>query len=446
MSPWPARHGSSFLKLAPLLALYVAAALALAHGQGLVADEGSLLAFAQALLHGHYATVGSLNSVGYLWHGPALPLLLAPLLKIGVPLWGMRLITGPLLLFVAVVLFERLLRIRLAPREALAGAYALGLFLPFGYLLRSIAKEELALVLVIAGMHGITRAVNGGSRRYTLLGGLALGALMYDRVEYGWVAIAMLIATGAWSLTGRRGPAARRLVGVCAVAVAGCIPWLIYTYSVTGRLLYWGNSGGLSLYWMSTSGPDQMGAWHSVHTVFRDAYLAPFRPFFSRIDRLQPLARDLALQRAALRNIGLHPLNYVANLFANITRMLFASLLGVNLPVPLVAGCGLSTTAVLAFAGSGAARLRRLGRSVPQEAAPFALFLVLGFGIHVFPTGDPRMVMPLIPFLIWAGAHGWQHRPGAPVRRMSTVATEPDVPILRIAGRDFSLDPSAPHA
>jgi hypothetical protein len=188
---------------APLLALYVTATLTLAHGQRLVADEGSLLAFAHALLHGHYATVGSLNSAGYLWHGPALPLLLAPLVKIGVPLWGMRLLTGPLLLFVAVVLFERVLRLRLGPREALAGAYAMGLFLPFGYLLRSIAKEELALVLVIAGMYGITRTVNGGGRRCMLLGGLAFGALVYDRAEYGWVAIAMLVvAAGAWSLTG----------------------------------------------------------------------------------------------------------------------------------------------------------------------------------------------------------------------------------------------------
>jgi ABC-2 type transport system ATP-binding protein len=263
-----------------------------------------------------------------------------------------------------------------------------------------------------------------------LLGGLALGALVYDRVEYGWVAIAMLVAAGGWSLTGRRRPAARRFVGVCAIAVASCIPWLIYTYSITGRLLYWGNSGGLSLYWMSTAGPDQMGAWHAVHTVFRDAYLAPFRPFFSRIDRLHPLARDLALQRAALRNIGRHPLNYVGNLLANISRMLFAAPLGVGLPAPLVAGCGVLTIAVLSFAGTGAARLRRLGGPLPREAAPFALFLVLGFGIHVFPTADPRMLMPLIPLLVWAGAQGWGHRRGALLRTASTVPAEPDLPTL----------------
>jgi hypothetical protein len=401
--------GVAAWRLAPLLPLYVGAALLIQHGAGPADDEASLLGFAHALLQGRYATIGTSSPVAYLWHGPALPLMLAPMVWIGLPLWAMRLLTGPLLLFVAIVLFERVLALRLDRRRALAGAYGLGLFVPFGYLLRSVAKEELALVLVVTAMYGITRALEHGRRRHVLLAGLALAGLVYDRVEYGWVAIAMLLVALAWTLRRRGRATPRRFLAVCSIAVAGCVPWLLYTYSITGRILYWGNSGGLSLYWTSVGRPDQNGAWHAVHTVFRDAYLAPFRPFFRRIDRLPPLQRDLALQSAALHNAFAHPARTAVNVAANATRMLFADPLGVRLSPLLILGYSVCMVALLAVAAQGAKRLRLNRRALPRryELVPFTLLLGLGFAIHLLPTADPRMLMPLIPILVWVAAHGW---------------------------------------
>jgi hypothetical protein len=400
--------GAAAWRLAPLLPVYVGAALLIQHGAGPADDEASLLGFAHALLQGRYATLGTSSPVAYLWHGPALPLMLAPMVWIGLPLWAMRLLTGPLLLFVAVVLFERVLALRLNRRRALVGAYGLGLFVPFGYLLRSVAKEELALVLVVAAMYAITRALADGRRRHVLLAGLALAALVYDRVEYGWVAIAMLLVALAWTLHRRERATPRRFLAVCAIAVAGCIPWLVYTYSITGRILYWGNSGGLSLYWTSVGRPDQNGAWHAVHTVFRKAYLAPFRPFFRRIDRLPPLRRDLAFQSAAVHNALAHPARYAVNVAANAARMLFAAPLGVRLSPLLIAGYSICMVALLAMAARGAMRLRLGRHTLPcrYEMVPFTLLLGLGFAVHLLPTADPRMLMPVIPILVWMAAHG----------------------------------------
>jgi dolichyl-phosphate-mannose-protein mannosyltransferase len=400
--------GAAAWRLAPLLALYLAAALLIQHGARPADDEASLLGFAHALLHGHYASVGTSSPVAYLWHGPALPMVLAPMVWLGLPLWAMRLLSGPLLLFVAVVLFERVLALRLQRRRALIGAYGLGLFIPFGYLLRSVAKEELALVLVIAAMYGITRALDSGRRHHLLLAGLALAALVYDRVEYGWVAIAMLVVALAWTVRRRGSRAPRRFLTICAIAVAGCIPWLAYTYSITGRVLYWGNSGGLSLYWTSAGRPDQHGAWHAVHTVFRDSYLTPFRPFFERVDRLPPVQRDLALQSAAMHNALSHPARYVVNVAANASRMLFAAPLGVHLSPLLIIGYSVFMVALLALAVHGGLRLRLDRRAIPRrwEAMPFMLLLGLGFAIHLLPTSDPRMLMPVIPVLVWIAAQG----------------------------------------
>jgi hypothetical protein len=388
--------------------LYVGAALLIQHGSRPADDEASLLGFAHAVLHGHYAAAGTSSPVAYLWHGPALPMMLAPMVWLGLPLWAMRLLTGPLLLWLAVVLFERVLALRLDRRRALAGAYGLGLFVPFGYLLRSIAKEELALVLVVAAMYGITVALETGRRHQLVLAGLALAALVYDRVEYGWIAIAMLVVALAWTLHRRGHGAPRRFLAVCTIAVAGCIPWLVYTYSITRRILYWGNSGGLSLYWTSVGRPDQNGAWHAVHTVFRKDYLAPFRPFFRRVDHLPPLQRDLAFQSAAVHNALAHPARYAVNVVANASRMLFAAPLGVHLPAVLVVGYSACMVVLLGLAVRGAVGLRRSRHDVSHrwEVMPFALLLGLGFAVHLLPTADPRMLMPVIPVLVWIAAHG----------------------------------------
>ncbi len=393
--------------LAPLLPAYIVAWLALQLGPHAATDDGPLLGYAVSLLHGHYGSLSTLNPVAYLWHGPGLPLLLAPMVWLGLPVTGMRLLTGPLLLFVAVVLFERLLRLRLGRKASLAGAYALGLYMPFGYLLRSLAKEELALVLVVIAMYATTRVLRDGRRGHVLLGGLALGGLVYDRVEFGWVAIALLIVAGVSTLTRPRRSAPRRVLAICAVAVAMCVPWLAYTEHVTGQPLYWGNSGGLSLYWMSSPSSPGYGTWFSPRTVFSDPRLAAYRPFFRHVDRLPPLQANQTLQSAAEHNIEAHPARYLLNVAANGSRMLFSAPFGFKLSSALSISYSLFTVLLLGAIGFTLRRWRRARRVLRPEAIPFAVFLVLGFGIHLFPSADPRMLMPLIPLFVWFCAQGW---------------------------------------
>jgi hypothetical protein len=47
------------------------------------------------------------------------------------------------------------------------------------------------------------------------------------------------------------------------------------------------------------------------------------------------------------------------------------------------------------------------------ETIPFLLFGLLGFVLHLFPTSEPRMIVPIIPvaiWLIWNAPHRRAHR------------------------------------
>jgi hypothetical protein len=396
------RRLSAVVSLSPLLALWLGVGVWRGVSGPAVGDEPPFLRYAHNLLHGVYATPGSSDATQFLWHGPGLPVLLAPLIALDLPLAVLRL-TGPLLLFAAILLFHRLLRMSLPPRWALAGAWALGLYAPFGEVVGPLHKEPLALVLLIAALLGVVGYLRDGRRGQLALAGLGFAALAMTRLEYGWVLVALLLAAAIW-LAATRAVAARRALAICVLALAGCVPWLAYTHALTGRLLYWGNAGGLSLFWMAPH-PRQLGSWHAVHTVFRDPALLAYRPFFIHLDTLAPLARDLALQHAARVEIAAHPAAYVLNLGANSGRMLFAAPFSVGLAPQLVGGYALFTLLLLGALGWALVRAWPYRARMPRATWPFAAFALAGFLVHLAPSAEPRLVMPLVPILLWLVLH-----------------------------------------
>ncbi len=415
---------SPFVRLLPLLAVFLVVSL-LTDPSRPNGDEVPILAAAHRLLHGRYAVLGTMDSTKYLWHGPGLPALLAPLVALGVPLAELRL-TSPLLMFAAVLLFYRLLQLRLSRRGALIGAYALGLYAPGYYVLGTVAKEPLALLCAIAALDGTARYVARGQRRHAVVAGLSLGVLVMTRLEYGWVIGACLISGLTWwtvtrlRLGGAPGAttAARRWSAVCALGMLACLPWLIYTYEITHHLFYWGNSGGISLYWMSSPSASQLGEWHATHTVNTDPALAAYRPFFHYVSSLGPLHADLKLQHVALIQALGHPAKYLLNLSANVGRMFLGFPFSFKLSLALVVGLGIFNGALLAGLVGGVVSLRRSRRPLPPETMPFLLFLGLGLMVHLLPTAEPRMVVPLLPVPLWliglafyrrAPAHLWAH-------------------------------------
>jgi prepilin signal peptidase PulO-like enzyme (type II secretory pathway) len=97
--------------------------------------------------------------------------------------------------------------------------------------------------------------------------------------------------------------------------------------------------------------------------------------------------------------------------------MLFAAPLGVHLSPLLIIGYSICMVALLALAVRGGVRLRRGGLGRRREAMPFMLMLGLGFAIHLLPTSDPRMLMPVIPVLVWVAAQGRCEPPAGPAAR-----------------------------
>jgi 4-amino-4-deoxy-L-arabinose transferase-like glycosyltransferase len=392
------------LLLAPLLGLHLVVCALAQPGPDPVRDEPALLAAAARLLDGQLVPGGDvLDPRAYLWHGPGLVALLAPLVALDLPLPALRFIE-PVLLGCAALLFHRLLRVHLPPRPALLWTAAFALYVPFFSVLPQIHKEPLAILLVVAGMLALTRALAGGGWRWTVGAGLALGALVMVRLEYGWVALALLAAGLVVLATRRRNATGRRAVAVAAVAVVACVPWLAYTYHLTGQPLYWGTSSGLSLFWMSPTVPGETGQWHEPSEVPADPALAAYAPLFRRLETVDPVRSDRILRDRAFTNIRARPELYARNLVANVGRLVFSAPMRPSLGPLSIATYGLFNVALLAGAAWGAAVLWRRRRSVPPATVPVALFAGLAILVHLPPSASPRMLLPIVPALLWLTA------------------------------------------
>jgi 4-amino-4-deoxy-L-arabinose transferase-like glycosyltransferase len=388
--------------LLPLLAAYL---LAVAFFPAHPDDEASYVTLAERLTHGTYVTgdQGALldsNSMSPdLWFGPGLPAILAPLVAVDGPTWVLRL-TGPLVLFGAMLLLYVLARDRWGGRVALLSAYGVGLYLPFLTLLPNLHSEVPAIFFVSAAMLAISRHVNRGGRPSFAVAACALAALALTRVAYGWVLTAMLLALVAWWLVRRSSVAARTSL-IVAAAIVLCLPWLAYTHEKTGRLYVWGNSGALSLYWMTSPNAGDLGDWQKADEVFTNPALAPHRPFFESLRGLTLAEQNAKIEHRALRNIVHHPEKYAQNVAANVSRMFFnspysrtreqANDLFYGLPNALAVGAVVLCLVVLV------PRRRRL----PLETGPFVVLAGSAFGLHTLLSAYPRMLMPIVPVLGW---------------------------------------------
>ena len=114
-----------------------------------------------------------------------------------------------------------------------------------------------------------------------------------------------------------------------------CIPYLFYTYSITGKIFYWSDAGGSSLYSMSTPYEDEYGDWFPASESFfnspeslnirnQNSSIKNERiVFIKSLDSLNGIEKDERLKSKALNNITNNKIKYLKNIIYNFGGMAF---------------------------------------------------------------------------------------------------------------------------
>jgi 4-amino-4-deoxy-L-arabinose transferase-like glycosyltransferase len=297
------------LKLFPLFVLYFAVFFTLAKDSIDYGDEARYATYAENLTKGFYAP----SDTRALPNGPGYPLLLTPFAFFGIP-WYWAKMLNPVFMFLAVCFIYSAIRNYMPGKTALFFTYLFGLYPPFYAELWFLLTEPLALMLVSLFALLVIKWFDGGKLRHMLLAAVVCALIALTKVFFGYVASAALLlslALSKWSTT------SRKTVSIYAIALLLCVPYLAYTYSITGKFFCWANWGGYTLYWNYTPHPNEIGGWKSSEEVATLPELVHHRPFFEKLQELDCVQRDELMKKKAIENILNNPrkalLNYICN-------------------------------------------------------------------------------------------------------------------------------------
>jgi hypothetical protein len=363
-----------------------------------VGDEARYLMFADNLAHGFYSPVNNIN----LWNGPGYPFILTPFVLLKLPLLTVKLLNA-FLLFMAVLFFYKTLQLYIKNElHVVFISYLFGIYPPFFIYLHQILTETLSIFLICGLMFHTCKMFNDNrsSKKNFCIASLYLAYLALTKIFFGYVILAgtlLFLFLYFW----KKKEIFRKIFAVYLFALLLCSPYLFYTYLLTNRIFYWGDSGGLSLYWMSTPYDNEFGDWFDYQKVFEDPQLGKHHDFFDKIRTLPSVQRDDELKKQAIINIKDHPLKYLKNISANIGRMLFnypysfvpqkKRTFFYIIPNMFLAVC--STICVYPYFAR-----RRL---IPGEIHFIAVFFVISFTGSALVSAYPRQFMILVPVLLF---------------------------------------------
>lgn len=417
----------------PFLLLYAVIVLIL-QDNTLWGDEIRHFNEVQNLLHGFYSHPAPNIE---LRNGPGYPLLILPFIAMHVPLVIIKLFNAVFLYLAVVFLFKSLIQF-VSFRKALL----IGLFMACYYnaldFISMLYSEVFTVFLISLLVYCLTRTFNTTDsikpKKYVFISGILFGYIALTKIIFGYVLLCMLIGSLLVWLFNRHVTNYKKGVVIMLLAFVTVSPYLVYTYSLTGRVFYWGTSGGNNLYWMSSLAEDEYGSWFpdpetgkgplissgsgneeggQMNLKNRSVYIPGaedsirirHQADFEEINKYNNGPdRDDAYKKIVMKNIKSYPVKYIKNCFANIGRILF------NYPysyTPQKPGT------LIRIPLNGIIVLLSLFCLIPTllnwrrvtYAARYGLFIVaIYLGGSIFGSAEIRMFTIIVPVLLfWIG-------------------------------------------
>lgn len=391
----------SLMLFIPLLIIYTINTL-IFNSNELDSDEIRYVMFANNLVNGFYTEASNPN----LMNGPGFPLYLAAYLKLGLPLIVPKLVNGLLIVFSVFFLYESLLYY-VSKKAALLAAYCFGLYLPMFKWIRLNFSEAISMFLICGFMYFMIRLLTSERFRVKdlIIPAFLLGYLVLVKTIFAYAIYVALLLSILYFLLYRTQKSAKN-VAVFVLSLVVTIPFLIYTYSVTGRVMYWGSNGGEQLYWMTTRYDNEYGHWiDSDHLLLRripdmhPSHIALYDSVYNG-KRSWVEMNDMFMHQA-VENIKLNPKAYLYNIVANTMRMVADGPLSYkyqSLRPYLYLLVNALLIVPLFFSLYPAWKHRK---SIPFEIITLSVFILLYVGGSALLAAIHRYFILVIPYIIF---------------------------------------------
>jgi hypothetical protein len=324
-----------YLLFSPFLIVLIGVAI-IFKTNGTFCDEGRYLSLAENILHGVRTTPA--NGITFI-DGPGYAILLTPFIALRLPLVCITLMNAVFYYF-SIVLLYKVLQQFISFKLTLLFSLFLACFINSYEYVSITYTETFSLFLITLIVFNLILAfnpyTNSNTKRYLFFSGFFIGYLTFTKPIFGYVLLLMLFGSFILWLFNRKLGNYRKGLIILIIGLITTAPYLIYTYSLTGRLFYWSSLGGNNLYWMSTPYEGEYGDWFPAVNFKSDSVSEPNHfpvnqkslnsnhlKDFEEISKYRGVELDDVYKKIAIKNIKSNPLKFVQNCISNIGRILF---------------------------------------------------------------------------------------------------------------------------
>ncbi len=380
------------LKFLPLLLLFTIVIILLAKTE-LRPDEIRYLNYANNLTQGYFTNPEN----PFLESGPGYPLLLTVFVALKSPIIVIKVFNG-LWVFIGLLFFYQLLLTITSKKIATIMTYVLGLYYPFFIYMSLIYTESFSFLLLCFLLYSFSKISSHG-RKWIIYSILVLGYLILTRYIFAYVSIALIMLLLVGYIFSKKKEIFRYLI-VCLIGFAFSIPYLFYTYSLTGKIFYWSTISGQGIYWLTTTYENEYGSWLN----FRDDFpgLNPaHKVIYDSIKSKSYVEQNEIVLANAINNIKNNPKIYAYNVIVNSLRFFFQYPISYHYQRPLVYHI-LMPNMLLFFL----LIFTLFPAWLNKRSIPISIYFTLGFfliyaGGSVLLVSHIRFLLPLIPFFIF---------------------------------------------
>jgi len=345
--------GKPYTVFAPFLVMMILIVIRY-YDPSLVGDEDKYINLADNLIHGFYSPA---PPDIYLGVGPGYPLIILLLVASGLPLISIALLNA-VFYYLSIVLIYKSLYLFTTSKNALL----ISLFWAFYYNLfeniPSILPETFAPFLISLFIYLLMKTYLSEKRiavKYIIFSGFVLGYLALTKIIFGYVLLFLLAGCVILWILNRSSANYSKAVTILLIALFTTTPYLIFTYHLTGKMIYWGSVGGNNMYWMSSPYEEEYGNWfpvpnekndtsskllsanefrrleHKQIVSLRKDNIPGFDDYirlnhaddFKIINKYVGVEQDEVYKQLAAKNIKSHPLKYLTNCLSNAGRIFF---------------------------------------------------------------------------------------------------------------------------
>lgn len=344
----PNEKYNPYLLFSPFLIVYIAVILIFSKIEN-TGDEIRYITYAHNLIHGYFSPPYPYIDLG---NGPGYPMILMPFIALKLPLIYLKLLNALFYYISIIFLYKSLLKIvplKSALILTLIWAFYPNTFEQMTYTLPEVFATSLIPLFLFYIINAFTSDTSKKAGNYLIFAGLTFGYLALTKPIFGYVLTLMLVFTLLLWITNKKSLNYKKTAILLVIGFLTTVPYLVYTYNLTGKIFYWSSFGGNNLYWMSTPYENEYGEY----------YKYPFAPLADRIPGSEKLLKqnhdkdfenllknpevrkanllngkiqddlsngtvqDDLLKKIAYQNIKSHPIKFLENCLSNAGRIIF---------------------------------------------------------------------------------------------------------------------------